>query len=309
MLNTDNYKRTNSKDIGKFRRVLLELVADQMFDSKETLQAAFDFTEGHCFYCGAKLYTRGTDGRDELIKTASLDHIIPALHLGVIAPGNAALSCVACNLNKGAHSVRDYYQRRFNAKMVCYFDTQSELDLALEELEATYSKSLPLLQLISRELESEEHENFSLGTFLNCISVNENGLKDLLVPFVTPPSKKDNNVTKSTTAANPGADETLADYYRRLLTPFGEDAIVINEKLEAELNQLDPALTNCRNVKRMVAKDVATILHSFNIESSQEFNDFQSLFTQLAVVTGNLKISQSKELRIKFSLILRNKHK
>ena len=308
VLDTTNYTRLNTKTLGKFRRVLLELIADNYFDPAETLQSAFDLTKGHCFYCSKKLYFRDEDGYDKLTNEASLDHIVPALYFGVIAPGNAALSCKACNLEKGSKSVEDYYKSRFLAHRASYFDTMEELLVELTKLRELYDKNLPMLSLLSSQLKKGEMNEVSIETVIACAQVNPNPERQLMLPqsYVSKncvDEEKEDNVSS---IKQDDSDGLFAFYYEKIkvLSIQNINTAMIKDKInKLESSFPDVDFRNIESLNRATLDEVKK--RYFDTNSGAKV--FNKIFTGLAVISGNLEICYSKTQRIDYERVLSEK--
>lgn len=75
--------------------------------SKSKLQAVWNKTGGHCWYCGKELVLGGTDGAD--IKDVFVpDHMLPRCQGGSNDIENLTPSCWSCNSRKNGLDVEQY---------------------------------------------------------------------------------------------------------------------------------------------------------------------------------------------------------
>ena len=69
---------------------------------REWLFARYQLQSGRCSYCGQRIS----------FKIATLDHMTPLTMYGQDEPGNWALSCATCNVDKGDLTVEEYRASR-----------------------------------------------------------------------------------------------------------------------------------------------------------------------------------------------------
>ena len=167
----------------KFKRALRELISANLCDRDEAIRYSFEFTEGRCFYCGNKLYTTNEAGDQFLTKDASLDHIVPASALGLIAPGNIALCCDACNKAKADMPVLDYYRLRKTTNKVVLYDSELEFTRKLNAFQERYFLDWPLYAILNEQIQNGAMEEVSLETVLKCLTVNSDDKAGIMLPL------------------------------------------------------------------------------------------------------------------------------
>lgn len=174
------YERNTRLTYGEMKRELLERISNQYAEPKKTADFAFERTKGHCFYCGSKLYYVKNDN-SYLLKNATLDHIIPVLHFGIIAKGNTALSCRSCNSEKNGSLAIDYYKERIALKQACYFDTIEQAKEELLNQVSIYQDEFPLMAKLSEASIAGSIDTISFEMILECAKENKSNKNQLML--------------------------------------------------------------------------------------------------------------------------------
>lgn len=173
-----------SRNNGLFRRVISNLIQNSVNpdNEKDTMEHAFKMTEGRCFFCGEKLYYTDMEGNKHLVKSANLDHIIPANVFGLLVKGNAALTCRDCNCSKSNIPAIEYFNLRYNARQITLYDTPKDFQDKLDEFYSEYSQSWPMMAMLNKQIENGDLTEISLETIIMCASVNPADKSQFMIP-------------------------------------------------------------------------------------------------------------------------------
>lgn len=162
-----------SGQLSQFKRSLTQLIAMNSDNIENLTQVIFDYTCGHCFYCGKKLYIHDEEkGVDILDEEASHDHLIPVSMFGLLVEGNAVLSCSTCNGEKTSMSAEAYYLKRVEENKHVFFDTYEKFMEAINELFEIYRKNWPLYASLNKRIESGEVTEVALSDLINFSKAN-----------------------------------------------------------------------------------------------------------------------------------------
>lgn len=213
----------------------------------EVFDKAFEYTNGHCFYCGKKLYRKQLNGEIVLSNETTFDHIIPKWTFSILVEGNTAICCKSCNNSKNGSNAIDYYNQMYSEKKITLYDTPDEFDEAIQMLDSLYKENFPLLYLLNHEMLEGEITSVSLENYLNCFKLTPYTI-DFMLPIIYPHVNARHIINKKAVAedeSSPLTRETITE--ENSLLARDEDTIIY-AGLHSSLRTNDKALRKEENV-------------------------------------------------------------
>lgn len=104
----------SGQSVMQMKRIASDYLSRKWSNSRETALYAAEMTQGHCLFCGKKMF-REVDGVPVFNNDVAHDHLYPAANFNLYVPGNGAITCNDCNSEKSDKDPIEYHRERSRA--------------------------------------------------------------------------------------------------------------------------------------------------------------------------------------------------